>query len=73
MFIDLKDGTKKRVAITQAHLEADAGKNIHDGDISKVDLNRAGTPLMEIVSAPDLRGADEAVAYLKSSTLPLDI
>ncbi len=65
LFIDLKDGTKKRVAITQAHLEADAGKNIHDGDISKVDLNRAGTPLMEIVSAPDLRGADEAVAYLK--------
>ncbi len=63
--IDLKDGTKKRVAITQAHLEADAGKNIHEGEKSKVDLNRAGTPLMEIVSAPDLRGADEAVAYLK--------
>ena len=65
LFIDLEDGTKKRVGITQAHLEADAGKNIHDGDISKVDLNRAGTPLMEIVSEPDMRSANEAVAYLK--------
>jgi len=65
LFIDLEDGTKKRIGINQAHLEADAGKNIHDGAISKVDLNRAGTPLMEIVSAPDLRSADEAVAYLK--------
>jgi len=65
LFIDLKGGTKKRVGINQAHLEADAGKNIHDGEISKVDLNRAGTPLMEIVSAPDLRSADEAVDYLK--------
>jgi len=65
LFIDLDDGTKKRIGINQAHLEADAGKNIHDGEISKVDLNRAGTPLMEIVSAPDLRSADEAVAYLK--------
>ena len=65
LFIDLEDGTKKRVGITQAHLEADAGKNIHDGDISKVDLNRAGTPLMEIVSEPDMRSASEAVAYLK--------
>ncbi len=65
LFIDLDDGSKKRVGITQAHLEADAGKNIHDGDISKVDLNRAGTPLMEIVSEPDMRSASEAVAYLK--------
>ena len=65
LFIDLNNGTKKRVGITQAHLEADAGKNIHDGDISKVDLNRAGTPLMEIVSEPDMRSANEAVAYLK--------
>ena len=65
LFIDLDDGTKKRVGITQAHLEADAGKNIHDGDISKIDLNRAGTPLMEIVSEPDMRSANEAVAYLK--------
>ena len=65
LFIDLKDGSKKRIGITQAHLEADAGKNIHDGNISKVDLNRAGTPLMEIVSEADMRSADEAVAYLK--------
>ena len=43
---DLEDGTQKRIGITQAHLEADAGKNIHEGDHSKVDLNRAGTPLL---------------------------
>lgn len=65
LFIDLEDGTQKRVGITQAHLEADAGKNMHEGDHSKVDLNRAGTPLLEIVSGPDMRSADEAVAYLK--------
>jgi aspartyl-tRNA(Asn)/glutamyl-tRNA(Gln) amidotransferase subunit B len=65
LFIDLKDGTQKRIGITQAHLEADAGKNMHEGDHSKVDLNRAGTPLMEIVSEPDMRSADEAVEYLK--------
>jgi len=65
IFIDLKDGTQKRIGMTQAHLEADAGKNIHDGNFSKVDLNRAGTPLLEIVSEPDMRSSDEAVAYLK--------
>lgn len=65
LFIDLEDGTQKRVSITQAHLEADAGKNMHEGDHSKVDLNRAGTPLLEIVSGPDMRSSDEAVAYLK--------
>jgi len=65
LFIDLEDGSQKRVSITQAHLEADAGKNMHEGAISKVDLNRAGTPLLEIVSGPDMRSADEAVAYLK--------
>lgn len=65
LFIDLEDGTQKRVSITQAHLEADAGKNMHEGNHSKVDLNRAGTPLLEIVSGPDMRSADEAVAYLK--------
>ena len=65
LFIDLDNGNKKRIGIIQAHLEADAGKNIHDGDISKVDLNRAGTPLMEIVSQADMRSASEAVAYLK--------
>ncbi len=65
VFIDLADGTQKRIGMTQAHLEADAGKNIHEGDHSKVDLNRSGTPLLEIVSDPDMRSSDEAVAYLK--------
>jgi len=65
LFINDSDGKEKRVEIFQAHLEADAGKNIHDGSISKVDLNRAGTPLLEIVSGPDMRSADEAVEYLK--------
>jgi aspartyl-tRNA(Asn)/glutamyl-tRNA(Gln) amidotransferase subunit B len=65
IYIDLKDGTQKRIGMTQAHLEADAGKNMHEGNYSKVDLNRAGTPLLEIVSEPDMRSSDEAVAYLK--------
>ncbi len=65
VFIDLADGSQKRVGMTQAHLEADAGKNMHEGDHSKVDLNRAGTPLLEIVSDPDMRSSEEAVAYLK--------
>ncbi len=65
LFIDLEDGTQKRIGMTQAHLEADAGKNMHEGNHSKVDLNRAGTPLLEIVSQPDMRSANEAVAYLK--------
>ncbi len=65
VFIDLKDGTQKRIGMTQAHLEADAGKNMHEGSYSKVDLNRAGTPLLEIVSDPDMRSSEEAVAFLK--------
>ena len=62
------EGGSKRIRLTRAHLEEDAGKNLHDvGDgASHVDLNRAGTPLLEIVSEPDLRSADEAVAYLKA-------
>lgn len=63
--IDFEDGSSKEIGITRAHLEADAGKNMHEGAISKVDLNRAGTPLLEIVSEPDMRSADEAVRYLK--------
>jgi len=63
--IDLEDGSQKTVTITEAHLEADAGKNMHEGSISKVDLNRAGTPLLEIVSGPDMRSAEEVIAYLK--------
>ena len=64
LFIDV-NGKKKRIGITRAHLEEDAGKNIHESGQSLVDLNRAGTPLLEIVSEPDLRSSDEAVAYLK--------
>ena len=64
LFIDI-NGENKRIGITRAHLEEDAGKNIHESDFSKVDLNRAGTPLLEIVSEPELRSSDEAVAYLK--------
>lgn len=63
--IDFEDGSHKVVRINRAHIEADAGKNIHDGAISKVDLNRAGTPLLEIVSEPDLRSAEEVTLYLK--------
>ena len=59
------NGEKKKIGITRAHLEEDAGKNMHEGDHSKVDLNRAGTPLLEIVSEPDMRSSDEAIAYLK--------
>jgi aspartyl-tRNA(Asn)/glutamyl-tRNA(Gln) amidotransferase subunit B len=63
--IDFEDGSNKIIRVNRAHIEADAGKNIHDGDISKVDLNRAGTPLLEIVSEPDMRSAEEAILYLK--------
>ena len=67
MFITDADGNEKRIGITRAHLEEDAGKSIHEGlDASSgIDLNRAGTPLLEIVSEPDLRSAKEAVAYMK--------
>ena len=63
----LEDGTRKRIGITRAHLEEDAGKSLHDGrpGVTGIDLNRAGTPLLEIVSEPDLRSAREAVAYMK--------
>ena len=63
----LDDGSRKRVGITRAHLEEDAGKSMHEGlpGASGIDLNRAGTPLIEIVSEPDLRSAKEAVAYMK--------
>ncbi len=63
--IDFEDGSHKTIRINRAHIEADAGKNIHDGPVSKVDLNRAGTPLLEIVSEPDIRSAEEAILYLK--------
>jgi len=65
--IVLDDGKVKRVGITRAHLEEDAGKSLHEGlpGVTGVDLNRAGTPLVEIVSEPDMRSAKEAVAYMK--------
>ncbi|GGZ30506.1 Asp-tRNA(Asn)/Glu-tRNA(Gln) amidotransferase subunit GatB [Asticcacaulis endophyticus] len=67
VLIDLSDGSQKTVRIERLHLEQDAGKSIHDLDpnATYVDLNRAGTALMEIVSKPDIRSAEEAVAYFK--------
>ncbi|MFP6048353.1 Asp-tRNA(Asn)/Glu-tRNA(Gln) amidotransferase subunit GatB [Helicobacter pylori] len=62
--IDTKEGTKI-VRIERAHMEEDAGKNIHEGSCSLVDLNRACTPLLEIVSKPDMKNSEEAIAYLK--------
>jgi len=63
----LEDGSVKTVGITRAHLEEDAGKSLHEGlpNATGIDLNRAGTPLLEIVSEPDMRSAKEAVAYMK--------
>ncbi|HEY3654966.1 MAG TPA: Asp-tRNA(Asn)/Glu-tRNA(Gln) amidotransferase subunit GatB [Steroidobacteraceae bacterium] len=63
----LDDGMQKTVGVTRAHLEEDAGKSLHEGlaNASGIDLNRAGTPLLEIVSEPDMRSAKEAVAYMK--------
>ena len=63
----LEDGTTKRIGVTRAHMEEDAGKSVHenfDGETG-IDLNRAGTPLLEIVSEPDMRSAKEAVAYMR--------
>ncbi len=67
-WIAIRDGGgTKRIRIRRAHLEEDAGKNIHETGTggSRIDLNRAGTPLLEIVTEPDMRSADEVVAYLK--------
>jgi len=65
LVLDFEDGSHKTIGITRAHLEEDAGKSIHHGSESQVDLNRAGTPLLEIVSEPDIRTAEEAILYLK--------
>jgi len=67
LFVTDDEGNEKRIGITRAHLEEDAGKSIHEGldRYSGIDLNRAGTPLLEIVSEPDLRSAKEAVAYMR--------
>jgi aspartyl-tRNA(Asn)/glutamyl-tRNA(Gln) amidotransferase subunit B len=66
--IHLADGSSKFIEVTRAHLEEDAGKSLHEDfqGQSGIDLNRAGTPLLEIVSEPDIRSAEEAVAYLKT-------
>ncbi len=65
--IVLEDGSIKRIGVTRAHLEEDAGKSLHEGlpGLTGIDLNRAGTPLIEIVSEPQLRSARDAVAYMK--------
>ncbi|MDH5179707.1 MAG: Asp-tRNA(Asn)/Glu-tRNA(Gln) amidotransferase subunit GatB [Gammaproteobacteria bacterium] len=65
--IELEDGTTKIIGVTRAHLEEDAGKSLHEDfhGMTGIDLNRAGTPLLEIVSEPDMRSAKEAVAYMK--------
>jgi len=65
--IELEDGSSKRIGVTRAHLEEDAGKSLHEDfqGMTGIDLNRAGTPLLEIVSEPDMRSAKEAVAYMK--------
>jgi aspartyl-tRNA(Asn)/glutamyl-tRNA(Gln) amidotransferase subunit B len=67
LMIRLENGKEKRIGIIRAHLEEDAGKSVHEGlgQYSGIDLNRAGTPLLEIVSAPDMRSAGEAVTYLR--------
>ena len=67
--IDIEvDGETKRIGVTRAHLEEDAGKSLHESfhGLSGIDLNRAGTPLLEIVSEPDMRSAKEAVAYMRT-------
>ncbi|MDH5571706.1 MAG: Asp-tRNA(Asn)/Glu-tRNA(Gln) amidotransferase subunit GatB [Gammaproteobacteria bacterium] len=65
--IELEDGSSKVIGITRAHLEEDAGKSLHEDfhGLSGIDLNRTGTPLLEIVSEPDMRSAKEAVAYMR--------
>jgi aspartyl-tRNA(Asn)/glutamyl-tRNA(Gln) amidotransferase subunit B len=65
--IQLQDGSNKTIGVTRAHLEEDAGKSVHEGfmNMSGIDLNRAGTPLLEIVSEPDMRSAHEAVTYMR--------
>ncbi|MDQ6955020.1 MAG: Asp-tRNA(Asn)/Glu-tRNA(Gln) amidotransferase subunit GatB [Mariprofundaceae bacterium] len=68
MDITTKERGDRRIGITRIHMEEDAGKSMHEGleAVSHIDLNRSGIPLMEIVSEPDMRTADEAIAYLKN-------
>lgn len=72
VMIPLADGTSKKIRVQRIHIEEDAGKNIHGGsNESFVDLNRAGTPLLEMVSYPDLNSADEVRAYLRMVRLTM--
>lgn len=66
--IQLEDGSTKRIGVTRAHLEEDAGKSLHEdfAGMTGIDLNRAGTPLLEIISEPDMRSTEEAVAYVRT-------
>jgi len=68
VYITLKDGSSKTIRVTRAHLEEDAGKSLHEDfhGMTGIDLNRAGTPLLEIVSEPDMHSAEEAVAYART-------
>jgi aspartyl-tRNA(Asn)/glutamyl-tRNA(Gln) amidotransferase subunit B len=68
LLVNLEDNTQKIIHITRAHLEEDAGKSLHEGlqNMTGIDLNRAGIPLLEVVSEPEMRNAKEAVAYLKA-------
>ena len=72
-YIDIEvDGETKRIGITRLHMEEDAGKSTHKGEYSLVDLNRQGTPLIEIVSEPDIRSPKEAYAYLENYVQPFN-
>ena len=71
-WVDIElDGKRKRIGITRIHIEEDAGKLIHEGDKTYIDYNRCGLPLIEIVTDPDIRSADEAAAFLESLRLRL--
>ena len=69
--VKLEDGTEKAIRIHEIHMEEDAGKLVHDDweDVSYVDYNRSGVPLIEIVSEPDMRSAEEVIAYLEKLRL----
>src|SRR5690606_26056698 len=60
------DGSSKRIRVRRAHLEEDTGKSVHVGDASLIDYNRAGVPLLEIVTEPDINSAEEAEAYART-------
>jgi aspartyl-tRNA(Asn)/glutamyl-tRNA(Gln) amidotransferase subunit B len=73
--IETKEGAEKKIGITRIHMEEDAGKSLHDQDLydTLIDLNRAGVPLIEIVSEPDIRSGEEAYLYLHRNQKTLEI